>query len=59
MIVAFQRHTLLPLDECLYALQPSIPDLTRPSLHRCLQRRGISRLLDMEGDKPNRQKCKR
>jgi transposase-like protein len=28
-IVAFRRHTLLPLDDCLYALQPSIPHLTR------------------------------
>ena len=35
-IVAFRRHTLLPLDDCLYALQPSIPTLTRSSLHRCL-----------------------
>ena len=26
-IVAFRRHTLLPLDDCLYALQPSIPHL--------------------------------
>ena len=31
MIVAFRRHTLLPLDDCLYALQPSIPALTRSS----------------------------
>jgi hypothetical protein len=23
-IVAFRRHTLLPLDDCLYALQPTI-----------------------------------
>ncbi len=37
-IVAFRRHTLLPLDDCLYALQPSIPHLTRSALHRCLQR---------------------
>ena len=60
MIVAFWHHTrLLPLDDCLYALQPSIPHLTRSSLHRCLQRHGISRLPDMEGDKPNRQKFKR
>ena len=43
-IVAFRRHTLLPLDDCLYALQPSIPPLTRSSLHRCLQRHGVSRL---------------
>ncbi|MFA1727282.1 IS481 family transposase, partial [Xanthomonas nasturtii] len=30
-IVAFRKHTLLPLDDCLYALQPSIPHLTRSS----------------------------
>ena len=24
MIVAFRRHTLLPMDDCLYALQPTI-----------------------------------
>jgi len=59
MIVAFRRHTLLPLGDCLYALQPSIPHLTRSSLHRCLQRHGISRLPDMDGDKPKRQKFKR
>ncbi|KFA19497.1 hypothetical protein A11G_0107715, partial [Xanthomonas vasicola pv. musacearum NCPPB 4392] len=40
-IVAFRKHTLLPLDDCLYALQPSILHLTRSSLHRCLQRHGI------------------
>jgi hypothetical protein len=28
VIVAFRRHTLLPLDDCLYTLQPSIPHLT-------------------------------
>jgi transposase len=44
IIVAFRRHTLLPLDDCLYALQPIIPHLTRSSLHRCLQRHGISRI---------------
>jgi len=33
-VVAFRRHTLLPLDDCLYALQPSIPHLTRSALHR-------------------------
>jgi transposase InsO family protein len=59
MIVAFRRHTLLPLNDCLYALQPTLPHLTRSSLHRCLQRHGISRLPDMEGDKPKRQKFKR
>ena len=60
MIVAFRRHTLLPLDNCLYALQPhDPPHLTRSALHRCLQRHGISRLPDVEGDKPKRQKFKR
>ena len=59
MVVAFRRHTLLPLDDCLYALQPSIPHLTPSSLHRCLQRHGISRLPDVEGGKPKRQKFKR
>ncbi len=50
MIIAFRRHTLLPLDDCLYALQPTIPHLTRSSLHRCLQRHGISRLPEVEGE---------
>ncbi len=59
MIVAFRCHTLLDLDDCLYALQPSIPHLTRSALHRCLQRNGISRLPDVEGDKPKRQRFKR
>ncbi len=58
-VVAFRRHSLLPLDDCLYALQPRIPHLTRSALHRCLQRHGISQLPDIEGDKPNRQRFKR
>ncbi len=58
MIVAFRRHTLLPLDACLYALQPTIPHLTRSSLHRCLQRHGIARLPDTEGNKPQRSRFK-
>jgi transposase-like protein len=52
IIVAFRRHTLLPLDDCLYALQATIPHLTRSALHRCLQRHGISRLPEVDGDKP-------
>ena len=58
VVVAFRRHTLLPLDDCLYALQPTIPHLTRSSLHRCLQRHGISRLPDVEGVKPPKKKFK-
>ncbi len=54
IIVAFRRYTLLPLDDCLYALQAIIPHLTRSSLHRCFQRHGISRLPAMEGGKPKK-----
>lgn len=58
-IVAFRRHTLLPLDDCLYALQPSIPHLTRSSLHRCLQRHEISRLPEVDGDRTPPKRFKR
>src|SRR5689334_18853124 len=56
IVVAFRRHTLLPLDDCLYGLQPTIPHLTRSALHRCLQRHGISRLPEVEGDKPQKKR---
>jgi transposase InsO family protein len=58
IIVAFRHHTLLPLDDCLYTLQPTIPHLSRSSLHRCLQRHGISRLPEVEGDKSDKKKFK-
>ena len=58
-VVAFRKHTLLPLDDCLYALQATIPHLTRSSLHRCFQRHGISRLPEIAGDMPARQPFKR
>jgi transposase InsO family protein len=58
VVIAFRRHTLLPLDDCLYALQATIPQLTRSSLHPCLQRHSISRLPDVEGDRPRRKKFK-
>jgi transposase-like protein len=43
-VVAFRIFTQLPLDDCLYSLRESIPQLTRSSLHRCLQRHGVSKL---------------
>jgi hypothetical protein len=43
-VVTFRVFTQLPLDDCLYSLQDSIPHLTRSSLHRCLQRHGLSKL---------------
>jgi transposase-like protein len=49
IIVAFRRHTLLPLDDCLYALHFTIPRLPRSSLYRCLQRHGIGRLPEVDG----------
>src|SRR6516162_57447 len=58
VVVALRRHALLPLDDCLYALQPTIPHLTRSSLHRCLQRHGISRLRQVEGEVSAKRKFK-
>src|SRR2546423_3682658 len=58
IVVAFRRHTLLPLDDCLYALQATIPHLTRSSLHRCLKRHGISRLPHVENESAEKRKFK-
>ena len=38
VIVAFRRHTLVPLDDCLSSLQPSIPHLSRSSLGKMIPR---------------------
>jgi len=59
IVVAFRKHTMLPLDDCLYALQATIPNLTRSSLHRCLKRHGISRLPEITGDKSSKKPFKR
>jgi hypothetical protein len=56
--VAFRWHTLLPLDDCLYALQPTIPHLTCLSLHRYLQRHEISQLPQVEGEASPKRKFK-
>ena len=45
-------------EERLYAVQPTIPHLTRSPLHRCLQRHDISRLPEVDGDKPAKKKFK-
>jgi transposase InsO family protein len=58
IIVAFRKHTLLPLDDCLHALQATIPQLTRSALHRCFQRHSISRLPDLDGQRPAKKKFK-
>jgi len=33
IVAASRKHTMLPLDDCHYALQTAIPHLTRSSLH--------------------------
>ncbi len=58
MCVAFRKHTLLPLDDCLYALQATIPHLTRSSLHRLFQRHDISRLPDLKAETEPKKKFK-
>jgi transposase-like protein len=58
LMVAFRRHTLLPLDDGLSALQATIPPRTRSARPRCLKRHGLNRLPDVEGDKPARKRCK-
>jgi transposase-like protein len=57
-VVAFRKHTLLPLDDCLYALQEAIPHLSRSSLHRCFQRHDISRLPKEQSDPSTKKKFK-
>lgn len=42
--VAFRIQAMLPLDDCLYALQLMFPHLTRSTLHRLFQRHDIHRL---------------
>jgi hypothetical protein len=58
IIVAFRKHTLLPLNDCLYSLQATIPYLTRSSLHPCLQRHDDPSLPEVKGDMPVRKKFK-
>lgn len=48
MVVAFRRHRLLLLDDRLYVAAFD-PGLTRSGLYRCLQRRRILRLPDVQG----------
>lgn len=54
LVVAFRRHRLPPLDDCLYALQPTMPHLTRSGLPRCFRRHEVSRLPEVGGGKPRK-----
>jgi len=53
-IVALRVQARLPLDDVYIALKDVIPQLTRSSLHRCLQRHGISRLPKADRAKPKK-----
>lgn len=53
-IVALRVQARLPLDDVYIALKDVIPKLTRSSLHRCLQRQGISRLPKADREKPKK-----
>lgn len=57
IIVAFRSKSMLSLDDCLYALQETIPHLTRSSLHRCFKRHGVNRLPQSES-KPAKKRFK-
>lgn len=56
--IAFRKTTLLPLDDCLYALQTTIPHLSRSALHRLFQRHGISQLPKTEEDEKGKAQFK-
>ncbi len=58
IVVAFRRHTLLAARRLPLCAAGDDPALTRSSLHRCLQRHGISRLPEVEGNKPDKHKFK-
>ena len=55
---ALRTQTPLPLDDCLYALQVTLPHLTRSARHCGLQRHGIRRLPDLVGDTPAKKQFK-
>jgi transposase len=60
-IVALRVQARLPLYDVYIALKDVISHLTRSSLHRCLQRHGISRLPKADREKPKKcqSACKR
>ena len=47
-MVAFRKHTKLPLDDCLFALKKQIHNLSRSSLYRCLKRHDVNQLPQAE-----------
>ena len=49
LMVIFRKHTLRALDDRLYALQPTIPQLPRSALPRGVQRHDIGHLPKVGG----------
>lgn len=41
VLTAFRKHTLLPLDDCFYALQTTLLHMTRSSLLAACDEHGI------------------
>ncbi|MEM9048701.1 MAG: hypothetical protein AAGC92_08265 [Pseudomonadota bacterium] len=58
IFVAFRRHMALPQDDGLYALQETVPQHIRSSLHRLYRRHEISRLPDLKGAAEPKKKFK-
>ena len=52
--MALRVQARLPLDDVYIAIEDLIPQLTRSSLHRCLQRHGISCLARPDGEEPKK-----
>ena len=44
VVIVFRKLTQLPLDDCLYTLQQTIPHLSRSTLHRCFQHHSCTKL---------------
>lgn len=56
---ATRRHALLASEDGFHAVQPSLPPLTHPALHRCRQRQKMPHLPDVDDDRQVRQRVKR
>ncbi|MDB6097007.1 MAG: Integrase, catalytic core [Francisellaceae bacterium] len=56
--LSFRKHTLLSLDDCLYALQSSIPKLTRSFLQPLFMRQCISHLPEVKNRKREKKQFK-
>jgi len=58
LLLGEPRQWWMIKNSCGRTAQATIPHLTRSSLHRCLQRHGISRLPQDEGNGPDKRKFK-